>query len=155
MLARKLIAAMAGQASGAAAYRYWRIYISENNGYSGATIIVEVELRGSVGGADLTSPSTPVAESSSAGSEFDGAKTVDNSLSSLWQGNESSGAWVRFDLGSPQVVGQVAIYPYSSLATTAPKNFTLQGSNDGTTFSDVKSFTGVTGWTAAWKTFDL
>lgn len=149
-----LMAAAGARASGAQ-YRYWRIYVSANNGAVGYTIIVEVELRGSGGGADLTSPSTATTESSSAASGYEGAKTVDNSLATLWQANESSGAWVRYDLGTAQPVAQVAIYPYSPLPAAAPKDFTIQGSNDGATFSDVKSFTGVTGWTAAWKTFDL
>lgn len=154
MLARKLIAAMAGQASGAAAYRYWRIFMQTNNG-GNSFQLWEIELRSAIGGADLTSPSTPVLASSTYGS-YAPAYLIDNATSGSysWASNFlTTDQWVRFDLGTAVPLQQVAILTYSS--AVSPKDFIVQGSNDGTTFSDVKSFTGVTGWTGAWKTFDL
>lgn len=159
MLARKLIAAMAGQASGAAAYRYWRIYVQANNAPGSAIQFTEVELRATAGGADLTTTSTPVTASSSyPGADYQPTNLVNGNTSNTsgWASNLiSTNQWVRFDLGSAASIAQVAIHPHSSF-TVNPKDFIIQGSNDGTTFTDLKSFAGVSGWAAnTWKTFDL
>ena len=142
-------------APAAAAYRYWRIFVLVNDG-GGSVRINEVELRASAGGADLTTPSTPTTYSTRAGTSFSSAQSIDDDTGTFWgsASGQTTNQWVRYDLGAPVVVAQVAIYPNTS-ATTAPKDFIIQGSDDGTNFTDVKAFTNQTGWTAAWRTFDL
>lgn len=160
-LARKLIEGFAGGQSaggGAASYRYWRIYVQTNNG--GGTIqFTEVELRATAGGADLTTTSTPVTASSSyPGADYLPTNLVNNNTSNTsgWASNLIvTNQWVLFDMGSAVSIAQVAIHPHSSVILN-PKDFIIQGSNDGTNFTDVKSFAGVTSWVAStWKTFDL
>lgn len=137
-------------------WRYWRIFVQNNNGSASSIRMAEIELRATVGGADITTTTTPVLASSD-----DGASLVtnvrDNNTSTVWASGIGSvtNQWVRLDLASAQTVAQVAIFPHSSALTAAPKDFIIQGSSDGTNFTDVKTFTGVTGWSVAWRTFDL
>lgn len=155
MSVRALLMAASGASTSAPAYRYWRIYVQTNNGHPNYISIAEIELRGTVGGTDLTTPSTPATESSAL---VNGAtKLVDNDTStgSVWIGTTTTNQWVRFDMGSATVVAQVAIFPHSNVPDAAPKSFITQGSSDGTNFTDVKSFTNVTGWATSWKTFNL
>lgn len=164
MLSTNLLMAMAGIQSSAVLppYRYWRIYITLLNSGGANVGLEEIELRGTVGGADLTTGVTPVLASSflddGAGSSYPPSATVDgyvDSPFSLWYSATGAGFphWARYDLATAQAVAQVAIKPYPSAAST-PRDFKIQGSNDGTSFTDVKAFTGVASWTG-WKTFDL
>lgn len=151
--------AAAGASTSAPAYRYWRIYVQINDGDATYMSLAEIELRGSIGGADLTTSSTPTTQSSLF-SGYPASNTVDNntSQSSIWLNNYTDppvNHWCRYDLGSPQTVAQVAMYPQSDALPRAPKDFIIQGSSDGTSFTDVKAFTGITNWDAAWRTFDL
>lgn len=146
-----------GAASAAVAYRYWRIFVQTNNGDTSYISIGEIELRGTIGGSDFTTPSTPLIVSSEAGGTTK-ASAVDNVLDNLsWISTYGAitNEWIRLDLGSATAVAQVAMYVPSYGASRAPKDFIIQGSDDGTTFTDVKSFTDVTGWTSTVRTFDL
>ena len=134
-------------------YRYWRIFIQNNNG-STYLAIDEIELRSSIGGIDLTNPATPISASvNSALAHY----AISNQLDLVWLSNqfETTNQWLRIDLNIPTSVKQIAIHPQSGDLASSPRNFIIQGSNDGTNFTDVKAFTDVTGWTNAWKTFDL
>ena len=151
-----------------AAWRYWRIYITANNGGS-ATSIQEIELRATVGGADLTTPSTPADQSRYF---FDGPngydnrafRLVDNDFTDfafkLWVNNAENGYplpdWVYFDLGSPTTVAELAMWPQarSDLVNRAPRDFLFQGCNDASSWSTEATFSDVTGWSVGTgKTF--
>lgn len=137
-------------------WRYWRIFIQTNNGDASFITLAEVQLRDTLGGADLTTPSTP-ALASTQGTSSTAANLLDGGTATIWATTSGSVAnqWVRFDMGTPTTVAQVAMYPQSAFPNRSPKDFTIQGSDDGTTFTDVKSFTNITGWTATFRTFDL
>lgn len=139
-----------------AAFRYWRIQVTANSGSNDYGMMNEVELRGSVGGADLTMASTPVV-----------AIPSGTGLSNLVSGNISVGNYavinmggaypysMTFDLLTPQVVRELALYPRQEGWTiAAPSAFSVQGSNDGTNFTTVKVL-NASGWGAAWKTFTV
>lgn len=161
---RDLIMVAAATGAPAASYRYWRIFILNNNGDSYFLALNEVELRGSVGGADITTPATPVTASSSYSAQYGPEYTVDNSLSvePLWlsSANAVTNQWLRYDLGTPTAIAQVAMcWNAAGLAGagTSPKDLLIEGSNDGTTFTTVKEFPGNTSWTSGpvFKLFDL
>lgn len=159
MSVRAMLMTAAGYQSSAPAYRYWRIYIQANNAPGSAIQFTEVELRATAGGADLTTTGTPVTASSSyPGTEYQPTNLVNGNTSNTsgWASNViSTNQWVRFDMGSAASIAQVAIHPHGSVSLN-PKDFIIQGSNDGSTFTDVKSFAGVTSWAAnTWKAFDL
>lgn len=136
-----------------AAWRYWRIWITANNGDI-YTALQEIQLRATVGGADLTTPSTPTSQSSQLDSGSTAANLVDNyaapnpqdSAWSTWCTPANAGfpQWVRFDLGSPTTVVELAIWPHNG--NRGPLDFLVQGSNDATTWSTEATFAGVTGW---------
>lgn len=130
-----------------AAHRYWRIYITANNGDS-YTGIGEVEFRDS-SDADLTSPSMTVGQSSYFSSSV-GANTVNNSFESVWvSGGSAMPQWVSYDFGSAVDPKSVAIACEAyAIGTRAPKDFKIQFSDDGSSWADQASITGQTAWTA-------
>lgn len=155
MSVRGVFAGAGSQPSGAAAYRYWRIYITAV--WSGTTcIITEIELRGTVGGADITSASTPATASAYSSGTYTPAKALDGSTTTYWYSGVAAYVpqWWACDLGSAQTVAQVAILPRST-ATGNPVDFIIQGSNDGTNYADVKTVTGVDWTVLETKTFNL
>lgn len=81
------------------AHRYWRINISANSG-GGFTSIAEVEMRTSIGGADVTGSGTASASASQGGAEVPSA-AFDNNGSTQWAMAGSSG-WLKYDFGSGQ-----------------------------------------------------
>ena len=150
-----------GGGGGGGGYRYWRIFMLNNNGDPNYLALNEVELRGSVGGADLTSPITPVA-ASTYNAAYDPQYTVDNSLGTtpLWISAQLAVAnqWLRYDLGTPTALAQVAMcFTEASWAGRSPKDLRIEGSNDGTNFTTVKTFLGNTSWPygGVFKVFDL
>lgn len=146
---------MGKPASGGAAYRYYRLNVSQSTGGS-ILIIAEVELRATVGGADLTSPSTPVTQSSQDGASTAGSMVVDNDIATTWITSVAAPWWVRMDLGTPQSIAQVQITRLNSTPgfNGSPYNFTVEGSNDGTSFTVLGTFNAVD-WTPTVKTFNL
>lgn len=155
MSVRDLIMAAA---SSSPAYRYWRIYVIANNGDANYIGYDEIELRGSVGGSDLTNASTPTTASTyDPSGPYPASSTVDNNTSGSTQWlsdiGQNANQWARYDLLTPKAVLQVAILPVIFGSSRAPKNFIVQGSNDGTVFKDIKTFSGITAWTN--NTFNL
>lgn len=151
-----------GGTGGGGGYRFWRIFILNNNGDSNFISLNEVELRGSVGGADLTTPATPA----TASTQYSGASgpeyTVDNSLavSPMWISTPYAvtNQWLLYDLGTPTAIAQVALcFNGPSVPGRGPKDLRIEGSNDGTNFTTVKTFLGNTSWPAGgvFKVFDL
>lgn len=63
--------------------------------------------------------------------------------------------WLQVKLDSAKKVNSFAIASrYTADATASPKDFSLQASNDGTTFIDLTTITGETGWgTAETRTY--
>lgn len=117
-----------------AAHRYWRIYVK--NTTNAQIALGQIELRSSAGGADLTTPSTPVT-ASAAPSQGTLASLVNNSASSGFFRSPyfTSGGpdyWIAFDLGAPQEVTEIAITPYSG--NYGMVKIAVQGSDDGTTW---------------------
>jgi hypothetical protein len=59
----------------------------------------------------------------------------------------ASPSTVTIDLATVKAVAQVAIMPVSSNAGNWIKDFSVQGSNDNSTWTVIKSFTNQTAWT--------
>lgn len=157
MSVRNILMAAAGAQS--SAYRYWRILVSSNNGDANFLSISEVELRATIGGADVTTPATTVTASSSYDATTLPKLVVDNLHPSYgWMSDAYSAypRWLQFDLGSVVEIKSVSISASSTGGPTrAPKDFSIQGSNDGVNFTTVKSFSS-TGWgTSETRVFNL
>jgi len=159
--------------AGPSAHRYWRIVISANDGNTQYFGFTEVELRGSVGGSDLMSTQTGVGAATAA-REVNNSNAAwrgaDGSLTSGWLGTippvgiTPENGWWQYDFGNPSQVGvstadvrQIVIHGSFNAPTASPRDFTLQWSDDGTTWTTALTVAGQTGWTGASdaRTFDV
>ena len=129
-------------------YRYWRLSISAQNGDNRYAGLGEIQLRPVAGGATATTAQTPVSSSIASYAGWPLSNLVDGDLSTPWI-SASAPAFpftVTLDLGLPTAINEVAISPQESTTIWAPSAFSVQGSDNGTTFSTVKSFSSVTQW---------
>lgn len=154
------IAAFAGPS-----YRWLLIRITANNGNT-YTSMQEIEIASEVDGPDIT---RPYPENGYSQSSFyaplgnNASKLIDNNLidytNSAWVSDGYAlEHWVAIDLKEQRSMSQVKIYAqnYAEGLFRAPKDFKIQGSNDGVTFDDIATFTDVTGWAlSAPKVFNL
>ena len=154
-----MIGLMHGLMAGSAApvplptYRYWRIYITANNG-DAYNSIQEIELRGSIGGADLTTPDTPSSQSSYyANNDARAYRAIDNDLTDpsfkTWVSDGSAlPQWIYFDLGVATPVAELVMWcqAYSGGPARAPKDFLIEGGSDSVNWTPVASIVGQTGW---------
>lgn len=153
-------------------YRWYRLLVTSNNGHSQYLAICEVELRATVGGADLTDPTTANTAASasddaggtlwsgSAQAAFDDNTVYGGTLETRaqWLSNSTPPSvavpkWLKYDLGSSTVVAQVAIIGSHTTdtnpSTTCPKDFKIQGSNDNSAWMDLLAPASQTNWTPA------
>ena len=137
-------------AGGVVVSQKWRVFIS-SVGSNGDAAIAEIEMRDSLGGADLCSGGTPSASSQFSGS-FSSAKAFDNSTGSIWAATAgdvgSSGAWVEYQFPTAVSIVQIAITARSgSFSDQAPKDFDLEYW-DGAAWVSVLSVTGGAVWSS-------
>ena len=132
-----------------------------NNSDPNYMALHEVELRGSVGGADITTPATPVTASTQYSEAYGPNYTVDNSLaaSPWWVSAQAAltNQWLLYDLGTAKAVAQVAMcFNDPAAPGRSPKDLRIEGSNDGTNFTTVNTFLGNTSWPdGVFKVFNL
>lgn len=134
-------------------YRYYRIYITDNNGDATYTGIGECIMATSAGGAQAATGGTASASTqytSSTGSArqaFDGNTT---GVSNGWvtAGGSALPSWLKYDFGAgnAKTLVEIRLYNQTDQYTRPPKDFVVQASNDDTTWTDINSFTGITGW---------
>lgn len=152
---------LAGETSPAST-RYLRIYITATNGDTYAAL-QEIEIASVTGGADITSSGMATSQSTyfaADGSTF--AKAIDNNTTTATAAWVTDGTalpqWGYVDLGTTQAVKEVRLLCQNADPgpNRAPKDFKIQGSPDGTTWTDITSFTNVTGWAkGTWKAFSV
>lgn len=124
---------------------YWRLYVSDNQS-GGYTNIAELELRGSVGGADLTSPGGPAKIDSAYFGASSDLEVFDNDTGTFWESGGTTPHWVWYAFGKDVDIAQISIKT-GPTAGESPKDFKLQFSGDGSTWTDALTVTGETGWT--------
>ena len=131
-----------------AGYQYWRIFMVDNNGSSSYVFFAEIELAETIGGPDVTTPSTPVTASSTLSTNFLPEKTIDNitDSSTYWLPTSNTNQWVRYNLGTPKNIVQMRIYPYNGSYTYSPKNFRLEASNDDVNFTPIITVSSYNSW---------
>jgi hypothetical protein len=129
-------------------YLYYRLNCTAGNQTS-QFAVGEVEFRGSIGGADLSGASGGVLYSTqSSGNEA--SKAFDNSNSTGYFSLSGSAypQYLGVELEQRQTVVEASVIPYSGFPTYAPKDFTIQGSNDRSSWTTVITATNQTGWAA-------
>ncbi|MBF0460589.1 MAG: DUF2460 domain-containing protein [Magnetococcales bacterium] len=132
----------------AGSHRFWRLNITQSNSGTSMNIsLYEVEMRGSVGGVDQCVYGVPstLHSSSLAYMLFD-----DDYTTNYWgNGSPAQTSWIVYDFGAGHAVkvAQFGIWPYGT--TNTPKAFTLDYSDDGSTWTTKDSWSGLTtGWTS-------
>ncbi|MGC4759211.1 ThuA domain-containing protein [Micromonospora trifolii] len=83
----------------------------------------------------------PASTSSNEGADVSGAQAVDGSLTTRWSSTFSDPQWIRVDLGSATAIGRVKL----SWEAAYSSAYQIQTSNDGTTWTTVKTVTGADG----------
>lgn len=132
-------------------HRYWRLNATANanGGASGNLALSEVELRESIGGADVTGSGTASASTTTEGSA---SQAFDNNSSTYWAASAGSG-WLKYDFGVGQSKNIVEIAITSRAGGTwhiqAPRDFSLEWSDDNSTWTPVFSRTYEVGWGVA------
>ena len=134
-------------------WRYYRLYITDNNGATDWIGVLELELMTSVGGTNIAVGNvtgTASGQNSVAQLSFDGL------YGSLQGWNYSFGnvfpQWLRadFGVGKGQNIVQYKVGSYTTTNSTAArsiKDWLFQRSNDATNWETIDSVTNQTGWT--------
>ncbi|MET8280356.1 ThuA domain-containing protein [Micromonospora sp. NPDC005174] len=83
----------------------------------------------------------PTTTSSTEGADVSGEQAVDGNLTTRWSSTFSDPQWIRVDLGSPTAIGRVKLAWEAAYSSA----YQIQTSNDGTTWTTVKTVTGADG----------
>lgn len=126
------------------AYKYYRINMSAGNAWSRLSEVALFSiLNTSQDGEldltiDLARQAGVVATASSTYGDSVAAKAIDGNPSTLWNaGNADSGSWWQIDFGVAVTIHRVGF------RADLMVGFTLSGSNDGVTFTEVQKITGM------------
>lgn len=128
-------------------YRALRILVTTADGGTNVAI-AEMDFRASIGGSDQATGGNAIASASTGGSLPVNA-FLNNGTSSLWQGSGVSGQWLGYQFPSPVQFAEVWIQAPASSFNRAPKDFTIQGTNDGSSWTTLLSPASQSGWTSA------
>lgn len=82
---------------------------------------------------------------------YTGAKVIDGSTSTYWRGTTAVN-WIQFQLSEAKAATKLKLY----MGSYYIKTFTVSGSNDGTTWTQIGgTYTGASSTTAKWYEFTL
>lgn len=127
----------------ATAYRYYRLVFSKNSNNDNRYYLVnEWELYEQVGatGTNLCIGATASA-SGNYGSQV-ASLTIDGNPTTYWESSlDGAPSWLKVDLGAEHVARSIVIKS-TAIATEIPRDFTLQGSNDNSTWTVIGAYTG-------------
>lgn len=133
-----------------AAHRYWRVYISVNQGGSNISL-VEIEMRGTPGGLDLTGSGTAFASS-----QFNASNApqyaFDNNTGTQWASLGNAPSWIAYDFGSGndvEIVEVVGTARGGSAFNQSPMMGTIDYSDDGSTWTTSYGFVFQSNWTVS------
>ena len=145
-------------------YRYYKLVVSANNGASDYVSIAEIQLKGEVSYtengtiSDATKPGQGSVAFSAGNNTYPGTKAFDdkgNVGDGRWLANKptsSNPSWIRYDFAEGKKIIEYTVQSQSyNWAQRAPKDWTLQGSNDNSNWTTIDTVTSQTGWTQ-WET---
>lgn len=149
-------------------YRFFRLAITANNGDATYTEFGEFYVYGlnpaAIGAqfapTTMTTDNAPSPYVASQSSFYTGInqhkcwRTL-SAVNDSWVGTGNGVEWVSFDLGSAaRICNKYEIQIWEEF-TRAPKNWTLQGSNNGTAWTTIATVANSTGWNAMGRVFDV
>jgi hypothetical protein len=128
-----------------AAHRYWRVTITAST--SGATNLISpyaMELRATAGGADQCYNGT----SSASHSVTNIYKLYDHNNSTYYNNSSpSETCWVQYQMGAGNDIEVFELWFLPRYSSQMPKDFTLEYSDDGSSFTTLQSWIGEESWT--------
>lgn len=134
------------------AHRYWRIWIKTIQVQSAYASMTELELRATAGGPDQCNGGTPIASgyynTNTPSKAFDDITTGANYWVS--QSAINGPRWIGYQFANPVRVTEIAITAEDGTATSHQgdlKDFDLQYSDDGVTWTTIASYSNQTAWT--------
>lgn len=133
--------------------RYWRIYITASERNDGYMNLGLISLAASPGGPNECGSGTGTS-SSDYGYPLYASEAFNKPLPPaaaypFWHSSYETTWWAKYDFGpgNSVAVRELRIWGVN-VAQRAPRDFVVQYSHDGSTWTTVASFTGVTGWLA-------
>lgn len=127
-----------------AAHLYWRLNIAAVDG--GTVIgIAEIEMRTSPGGANVATGGTATASGQQAGSEASKAFDASNSTNWLCTAAVTQG-WIRYQFATAQDIVEHAVMAPNATTNRAPKQWSIQWSDDGNTWETAAIVNNQTAW---------
>lgn len=120
------------------AFRFWRIFTTDVQAAFKSVQLAEVQWRTVAGGA-ATAPTAVTGDHTSSGTP---SNLVDGSFSTFWTTDGTVPAGLYFDFGADIAFTEVAIATRLANAPQGPKAFTIDGSEDNATWTNVATFTG-------------
>jgi hypothetical protein len=139
------------QAPAAGQYKAYRINVSASNDAS-FTLIQEVEMRATVGGADQCNGGR--AWGSQNNTNEDAGKAFDNTDGNNYDLHIPVTGWLAYGFAVPVGVAQYTVRCNNTNSRT-PKDWTFEGSNDGATWTSLNSQTNQTWSVPETKSFTI
>lgn len=144
--------------AGGSTHAYWRVYITAC-GLSGRwPTCAELEMRATPGGTNLATGGTAIGSSDNSGHEKD--KAFDGNTSTYWLAGGAPNQWIGYHFGSAVSITELTYTSASTFGssdvTESPTAFSLDYSDDGSSWTTLTSFT--TTWSApagGTKIFDV
>jgi hypothetical protein len=127
--------------------RFWRIYITATEANDGYVNVSQLALRATPNGYNQGSLSGGSATESSVYGGYTSYGCFKD-VGGFWYSNSQAAPWwaaYDFGVGIERAVAEIAITGVN-VAGRQPKDFQIQISSDGTTWTTVATYTGVTGW---------
>lgn len=130
---------------GFGAHRYWRVYIYSNARNNGEGSMVELEMREAISGSDVTAGATATDDAASGSAP----NAIDNT-SARWGLGSSFPHWLKVDFGAAndKAIVEIAITTRSDFPDEGPRDFSLQYSDDDSSWTTAFSIWGVDDWTS-------
>lgn len=139
-----------------AAYRYYKLNCTDGNS-AYAFLINEIELFETIEpvyGGDVTTSAMTVTDNQNYGAGYEGSNAFNNTYLTngsgyIWQKNgQTYPIWVKVDLGAGNAKEILSYMIMADNGTYAPKDWTLQGSNNDADWTTVSTIAAQTGWSS-------
>jgi len=125
----------------------WRIFIASTPLGTGSVLLYSVEMRGSIGGADLCFGSGGSASASTSSGGDVAANAFDNNPSTRWQSNGATNEWLQFTFLTPVSIRQLRMLVSGSFPNNTPGSWGVRYWS-GAAWVDVYIQTSEPAWTA-------
>lgn len=130
-------------------YQFYRILVTETQAESTNVAIAEMEFRTSIGGANITL--TGADASGDIGGSYVASMAIDDNANTMWNSAYTAGvSWWSVSVGQPKVIAEYTMmcrHDNTAWLGDTPIRWTVQGSNDNTTWTNLKDET-----TGTWST---